>query len=72
MQYIAYVLPSLGETSVDQVVVDNLAGVRATGRDDPLVARVKGEATMAEVLRRAVVDRVRPPSESDLLQRARD
>jgi DNA helicase IV len=59
MRYIAYVLPSLGETAVDQVVVDNLGGLRATRTDDNLVARVKGDTRMAEVLRRAVVDRVR-------------
>lgn len=63
MRYIAYVLPSLGETTVDQVVVDNLVDVQAHRRDDRLVARVKGDSRMVEVLRRAVVDRVRPPSE---------
>jgi DNA helicase IV len=63
MRYIAYVLPSLGETAVDQVVVDNLVDLHVDGRDDHLVARVKGDQRIAEVLRRAVVDRVRPPSE---------
>lgn len=63
MRYIAHVLPSLGETAVDQVVVDDLleSDLRATRRDDPLVARVKGDERMVEVLRRAAVDRVRPP-----------
>lgn len=63
MRYIAYVLPSLGETAVDQVVVENLVDVVAGGVDDRLVARVKGDRRMTEVLRRAVVDRVRPPTE---------
>jgi DNA helicase IV len=63
MRYIAYVLPSLGETAVDQVVVENLVDIKAGERDDRLVARVKGDNRMVEVLRRAVVDRVRPPAE---------
>jgi DNA helicase IV len=64
MQYIAYVLPSLGETAADQVAVENLVDLTVSAADDRLVARVKGDERMAEVLRRAVVDRVRPPSES--------
>lgn len=63
MQYIAYVLPSLGETAADQVAIESLAPVRASALDDPLVAQVKGSERMAEVLRKAVVERVRMPTE---------
>jgi DNA helicase IV len=59
MQYIAYVLPSLGETA-DQVAVDDLPSVTVKAVDDPLVARIKGDPRMAEVMRRAIADRVRP------------
>jgi DNA helicase IV len=63
MQYIAYVLPSLGETAADQVAVANLVATTAVEQDDTLVARVKGDERMTEVLRRAVVDRVRAPKD---------
>ena len=63
MQYIAYVLPSLGETNAVQVAVDGLGSVTGVDRDDVLVARVKGDERMAEVLKRAIVDRVRLPRE---------
>ncbi|HEY6933983.1 MAG TPA: UvrD-helicase domain-containing protein [Marmoricola sp.] len=53
MRYIERVLPSLGETAVAlRSLGDVVDGVRATRRDDPLVAEVKGSATMAELLRR--------------------
>jgi DNA helicase IV len=64
MQYIAYVLPSLGETAADQVSIDSLGQVSAKQKDDEFVARVKGDEQMIEVLRQAVVDRVRPPAEN--------
>jgi DNA helicase IV len=64
MRYISYVLPSLGETAVDQVVVENLVDVRAGGTDHQLVARVKGDMRMVDILLRAVVDRVRAPTEN--------
>lgn len=63
MKYIAYVLPSLGETAAEQLAVDSLGEVGAVTADDRLVAQVKGDQRMAEVLRRAVADRVRPPTE---------
>jgi DNA helicase IV len=63
MQYIAYVLPSLGETAADQVAVNSLGSVDGRVADHDLVARVKGDERMIELLRRAVVDRVRAPVE---------
>ncbi len=54
MRYIERVLPSLGETAVAlRSLGEVVDGVRATRRDDPAVAEVKGSASMAEVLRRA-------------------
>jgi DNA helicase IV len=54
MRYIERVLPSLGETAVAlRSLGEVVDGVRATRRDDPAVAEVKGSARMAELLRRA-------------------
>ncbi len=54
MKYIERVLPSLGETAVAlRALGEVVDGLRATRRDDPAVAEVKGSAAMAEVLRRA-------------------
>jgi len=64
MQYIAYVLPVLGETAADQVAIDRLGPITHSIVDDVLVARVKGDERMAEALRRAVIDRVRVPSQA--------
>ena len=53
MRYIERVLPSLGETAVAlRSLGEVVDGVRATRRDEPGVAEVKGSAAMAEVLRR--------------------
>jgi DNA helicase IV len=53
MRYIERVLPSLGETAVAlRSLGEVVDGVRATRRDDPAVAEVKGSARMAELLRR--------------------
>jgi DNA helicase IV len=54
MRYIERVLPSLGETAVAlRSLGDVVDGLRASRRDDPRVAEVKGSVQMAEVLRRA-------------------
>jgi DNA helicase IV len=63
MKYIAYVLPSLGETAADQLAIEALGIVSPGARDDELIGRVKGDERMAVVLRRAVEDRVRAPGE---------
>ncbi|MGI9157945.1 MAG: HelD family protein [Marmoricola sp.] len=53
MRYIERVLPSLGETAVAlRSLGEVVDGVRATRRDDPAVAEVKGSGRMAELLRR--------------------
>ena len=59
--YIEQVLPSLGEAGVElAVLADLIPEQRVRGRDAGLVARVKGDERMVEVLRRAVRDRERP------------
>ncbi|MGI5437870.1 HelD family protein [Streptomyces shenzhenensis] len=56
--YIGEVLPSLGETGVLLATVGELfPGVRATARDTPEAAAVKGRADMADVLAAVVGDR---------------
>lgn len=53
MRYIERVLPSLGETAVAlRSLGDVVDGMRASRRDDPRVAEVKGAVQMAELLRR--------------------
>ncbi len=59
MRYIERVLPSLGETAVAlRSLGEVVDGVRATRRDEPAVAAVKGSARMAELLRRAARQQV--------------
>lgn len=62
LRYIDQVLPSLGETGVVATTVAELVpGVQVTGTDSPRAAQVKGRASMAEVLARAVRARQRVP-----------
>ncbi|MEU3614192.1 UvrD-helicase domain-containing protein [Streptomyces sp. NPDC006872] len=64
LHYIEQVLPALGELTVRQGTVDDLvAHVEVRGADDAAAAIVKGDARMAEVLRRAVYAQVSMPSE---------
>lgn len=64
LHYIEQVLPALGELSVKQATVDDLvAHVEVRGTDDAAAAIVKGDARMAEVLRRAVYAHVTMPTE---------
>ncbi|MGW0822092.1 HelD family protein [Streptomyces sp. NPDC002845] len=64
LHYIEQVLPALGELEVKQATVDDLvAHVEVRGTDDAATAVVKGDARMAEVLRRAVRSHVTPPTE---------
>jgi DNA helicase IV len=61
LSYIEQVLPSLGEAGVEiAVTADLVPHVRASGSDDPAVARVKGDITMTRLLAKAVRDRQRP------------
>ncbi|CAL9480945.1 HelD family protein [Streptomyces sp. enrichment culture] len=64
LHYIEQVLPALGELTVRQATVDDLvAHVEVRGTDDAAAAVVKGDARMAEVLRRAVYAHVTMPTE---------
>ncbi|MDT9693192.1 AAA family ATPase [Streptomyces sp. P9(2023)] len=64
LHYIEQVLPALGELEVQQSTVDDLvAHVEVRGTDEAATAVVKGDARMAEVLRRAVRSHVTLPTE---------
>ena len=66
LRYIEQVLPALGEQEVRQATVGELVGGHVTvrGTDGPAAALVKGDARMAEVLRRALRSHVTLPTES--------
>ncbi|MFM9706813.1 HelD family protein [Streptomyces galilaeus] len=64
LHYIEQVLPALGELAVRQATVDDLvARVEVRGTDEAPAAVVKGDARMAEVLRRALYSHVSLPAE---------
>ena len=63
MDYISHVLPMLGEERVEQRAVDELTGVEAARPEAPPVARLKGEARMADLLAAAVAAVPRPPND---------
>ncbi|MBH1936072.1 AAA family ATPase [Streptomyces sp. AV19] len=64
LRYIEQVLPALGELNVAQATVDDLvAHVEVRGTDSAEAARIKGDARMAEVLRRAVRSGVTMPAD---------
>ncbi|MGW7240789.1 HelD family protein [Streptomyces sp. NPDC054804] len=65
LHYIEQVLPALGELTVQQATVDDLVanGVEVRGTDTAPAAVIKGDARMAEVLRRAVYAHVTMPGE---------
>ncbi|MEV7752451.1 MULTISPECIES: HelD family protein [Streptomyces] len=64
LHYIEQVLPALGELSVQQATVDDLvAQVEVRGTDEASAAVIKGDARMAEVLRRALYSHVSLPTE---------
>ncbi|HSA52637.1 MAG TPA: AAA family ATPase, partial [Yinghuangia sp.] len=68
--YIQQVLPALGEVEVGQTTVEDLvAHVPIKAVDDDEAGRIKGDARMAEILRRAVWSGVRAPEESLLVVR---
>jgi DNA helicase IV len=55
MDYVSHVLPALGEDAVDQrAVVELVEGAQVTLTDPPDVERLKSDARLAEVVRRAV------------------
>ncbi|KKD07089.1 HelD family protein, partial [Streptomyces sp. WM6386] len=65
LHYIEQVLPALGELAVKQATVDDLVAgkVEVRGTDEAAAAVIKGDARMAEVLRRAVYSHVTLPTE---------
>ncbi|MEU9730795.1 UvrD-helicase domain-containing protein [Streptomyces sp. NPDC048002] len=70
LHYIEQVLPALGELTVQQATVDDLvAHVEVRGTDEAAAAVVKGDARMAEVLRRALYAQVTMPTESVVVVR---
>jgi hypothetical protein len=73
LSYIRNVLPALGELEVTQTTVGELVGslgsITVRGSDDDASAIVKGDARMAEVLRRALWASVRTPAAALVLPR---
>ena len=68
LHYIEAVLPSLGETGVVLNTVGQLfPGLEATREDAPVVAALKGQAFMADLVARAVHSRQRTPAASQML-----
>ncbi|MEZ0022448.1 DNA helicase IV [Kitasatospora sp. MAP12-15] len=64
LSYIEQVLPALGELDVAQATVQELvAHVEVRAEDSAATARLKGDARMAEVLRRAVRSGITLPTE---------
>ncbi|WP_432013652.1 HelD family protein [Streptomyces cucumeris] len=64
LHYIEQVLPALGELQVGQATVEDLVDhVEVRGTDTAEAARLKGDARMAEVLRRALRSHVTVPAE---------
>ncbi len=65
LSYISSVLPALGEVRVEQTTVAGILGDHAQP-EDPAVAAIKGDARMAEVLKRALWLHVTKPDEGVL------
>ncbi|MFJ9035106.1 HelD family protein [Streptomyces sp. NPDC102406] len=70
LHYIEQVLPALGELEVRQATVDDLvARVEVRGADSAEAALVKGDARMAEVVRRALRSHITLPTEGVVIVR---
>src|SRR5215470_1371677 len=70
LSYIGNVLPALGEVGVSQVTIaDLVATVEVRATDTERAARIKGDARMAEVLRRALWAGLSEPSGGLMLTR---
>ncbi len=64
MDYVAHVLPALGEEAVEQRAISELLDGAAVEREDaPDVARLKADVRLAEVAQRAIELAVRPAPE---------
>lgn len=66
LAYVRNVLPALGEVEVLQTTIDELTnpGITVTRAEDPRAERIKGDARMAEVIRRHLFSRIRPVEET--------
>ncbi|WP_433050051.1 HelD family protein [Dactylosporangium sp. CS-033363] len=65
-RYIRRVLPSLGDTEVEQIDIDQLGPPVQRGRqEDPATHRLKGEARMAGFLARALEARIGAPEAAE-------
>ncbi|MGI5162837.1 HelD family protein [Spirillospora sp. CA-253888] len=62
LAYISAVLPALGEVRVDQATIEDLLGAPATA-EPAATAALKGEARMADVLRKALWRHINKPEE---------
>lgn len=70
LDHIGAVLPALGEVNVQHTTIEELtAAVTVRGTDTPAVAVLKGDARLAEVLRRTVWSRVARPTEALVVPR---
>jgi DNA helicase IV len=70
LHYIEQVLPALGELTVRQGTVDDLVShVEVHGTDEAPAAVIKGDARMAEVLRKALYSHVTMPTEPVMVVR---
>ena len=63
LHYIAQVLPSLGEVGITQSTIGGLMAHDARATEPVEVAVLKGDARMADVVRRAVLSHVAKPAE---------
>ncbi|HVU93208.1 MAG TPA: AAA family ATPase [Jatrophihabitans sp.] len=63
LHYIAQVLPSLGEGGITQSTIGGLLGWTARASEPVEVAVLKGDARLADVLRRAVLAHVAKPAD---------
>ncbi|TCC24618.1 HelD family protein [Kribbella speibonae] len=66
LSYIRKVLPALGEVDVRQITIDELLTRPAAAADPTDAERLKGDARMADVLRRALWSYVGTPTEGVL------
>lgn len=66
-EYIRHVLPALGEGEVGHADLTRLGPIRSSGRQEAFeTTRLKGSARMADLLHRALWNRVRPPQEATI------
>ncbi|TDD81764.1 AAA family ATPase [Actinomadura darangshiensis] len=68
LAYISAVLPALGEVRVEQATIDDLLG-EPLGAEPPAVSAAKGDARMADVLRKALWLHVRKPEQGLVVTR---